>query len=592
MANIRIPENYRESVDRSVFDLDRDKRSTIHCGVNIPIYFKKMYPGDSFNLRLASLIQSNPMLAPLMGRFKLRTSVFFEPLSNLYGWFDNNTGQSTDELLNRKHHTYKFGGNMAPDYGNRNTYYSPEYTPGRNPENPDHPDTTYRTPGIGRGGIFDYVGVAPGFVVPGDQMYGSEINIDKILAYLDIIRTYYVNRQEDTIPYISPNYQPVDGTWQDYFNFADFSLKNLDDLFMWLRQQPDGVQFPVQNVDEDSGPGALINYLSGSVFGPSSGLFCSMYEPDYFMNFLSNDVGKVKSMLVPTDQGISMHEVYFKNKLQRIIDRYDVSGGIFSNWLRSVWGVSTHKNMDIPDLIGSVSTMIDTSNITAVSNDVVSAEGQDSTYVGQLFGNVNQFDSKRNNPDKKFDFYVKAEEEGYCVVIVSLLPMPDYCENIEPDLLRLNFADDYKPQLSQLGFQDVQAGDFSVLPIVDSDGLLSDAGETTVDPDEVAPSEIVAKQVAWLDLMTDTNRVHGEFATFGYYDYWVLRRQFRKYAVQNDSWYGSRRTSSFDMSRYINPLDWQYMFTGTTLGDPNFFLQFSFDIKAVRPVSKRFMPSM
>ncbi|WGL31246.1 major capsid protein [Dipodfec virus UOA04_Rod_841] len=597
MSNIRIPQDYKEDVNYSVHDLSREKRSTIHAGLNIPIYFKKMYPGDKFTLNLASLIQSNPMLSPLMGRYKLRTNVFFEPLSNLYGWLDNNKQLSTEELLNRRHHTFNIGDFVRFTSDSNDVYYSPA-SDLSDVLGSVIPAGSSAMPGTARGGILDYVGVAPGFVCMDDDSgdaYGSELCLDKVLAYLDIIRTYYVNRQEKTIPFVSYPLSQSPGQKPFEFSFSHYEHSKLDDLFMWLRNQPDGVTFGRSfgsTVTEGSPEGDFYDYLHKILYGSFSGLFCAMYEPDYFMNYLSSDVGKVKSVIRPGDQGISMHEFYFQNKLQRLIDRYDVSGGIFSNWIRSVWGVRSSKNMDVPDLIGSLSTFVDTSNITTVSNTVV---GEDGSPAGEIYGNVNQFDSKRNNPGKKFDFYVDAgDDEGYCVVIVSLIPLPDYSENIEPDLLRTSFADDYKPQLAQLGFQDVRAGDFSVLPTTDDDGFITFPGETTVDSSEVSSSDIVAKQIAWFDLMTDTNRVHGEFSNFGYYDYWVLRRRFRKYDAKEilSGKLSAQSSSVFDMSRYINPLDWQYPFVGTSLFDPNFFLQFSFDIKAVRPIGKRFMPSM
>lgn len=561
MANIRIPQNYEQKINKALHDLDKEVRYTSHCGLNVPVRFKRIFPNDNFRMDVSTLLQTNALQAPLMGRFKLRTMMFFEPFSNLYGWYDNNTKTTTEELLEKRHWTYTYTG-VATGEDDYNPYN-------------DNPFSTSPIGGFPRGSVLDFVGVPPAGVVCGIGGGTGElvINVDRVLAYLDIIRTYMASPQEDFIPYYayqgtSSNKTPI---------LKKYLRSDLDQLFMDLRYQKNGGRLADVNTPAVA---RLREYLEDANTGPHAGLFCATYEPDYYNNFLANKVGRVRAEVDASEGTFSIHEMYFQNAKQLLIDRFDVSGGTFSAWSRSVWGSRASRSADVPDIIGSLTTIIDPRNITAVANSYSNMPDSNS-FVGDMYGQINSADTSLR---KKYKFVLGSKEDGILVVMQQLIPCTDYSQGIDIELLRTNFLDEYYPQFSQIGFQSVPKSVYSLLPALDDGGKI-----ITFDENNYTFQTAVAKQVAWLDSMTDTNRVHGEFSNFGRYEYWVLKRRFSHYSsLESD---GTLRDSSFGVTAYIDPLDWQYMFAAQTLNDPNYFFQLNLKTTALRPIGKRFMPA-
>lgn len=563
MTSTAIPLSYKPKVNKSAKNLSQVKRLSLLPGVNIPTLFSDMYPHDYFKISIDSLLQSNALQAPLMGNFKLRNICVFEPLSNLYGWYDNNTRQTTAEIMSKKMHTYAI---PSTPPGND---YQPQL---------DDPDSTEIT-GIPRGGIFDYLGIPPGTLNtdPSEESSNLVICVDRILAYIDFIRMYSVNRQEESVPYL------IGGLNSSITPVRYVPISTLDSLFMELRYLKDGFAF-----GEDTVPSGNIgmlwfeNYLSECCKGKNSGLFLALYEPDFFMNFLSNKVGTtVSKVSMDSSNSFTIHELYFRNKIQKIIDSFDLSGGVMSNWSRTLWGARPKGSRDVPDIIGSVTHVIDPSNVTIVSNTYNETAGTGSA-AGELAGNINQYNNSRNGSNNRFHF--GTQEEGIFLVITQLIPLPDYSQGIDTPLTRLTYMDKYKEQLQRLGFQDVAQKIYSALPNTNSTGQNALGGTTGYNVERN-----LYKQIAWLDLMTATNRVHGDFSNFGSKEYWTLNRRFATYSSMAN---GNRRLSRFDFSKYIDPRDWQYMFAAQTASDHNFYLQLGFGIKAIRPMGKRFIPSM
>lgn len=565
MATIRIPKDYEQPINKAIHNPSKEIRYTGFCGLNVPAYFKRIYPNDNWRFDISTLLQSSALEAPLMGRFKLRTMAFFEPYSNIYGWYDNNTRTSTENLLSKKHWTFTISSATT------NVEYNPHDT---------HSDAAAGvTPGIPRGSLLDFIGVPPGYVPYGYSNSNPSlgdyvvINIDRVLAYLDVVRTYLCNNQEDNIPY----YGYVSNGASYDLGIKYYSRALLDELFMDLRYQTNGGDISLVGTTATN---RLVEYLNDCLVGPNAGLFFAMYEPDYYNNFLSSKVGVTKATVDTSGDSFSIHELYFQNSKQLLIDRFDLSGGTFSAWSKTVWGTRASRAADVPDIIGSTTTVIDPRNITAVANTYSNTSSQN-TYTGELFGQINNAASTVN---KKYKYILGSREDGILIIVQQLIPCVDYSEGFDIEILRTNFLDEYYPQFAQLGYQNVPKRIYSAMPPLNDDGIV-----INIDENNFKMDSSIAKQISWLDLMTDTNRVHGEFSNFGMYEYWVLKRRYTKYASAESS--GNLRESSFALTSYIDPLDWQYPFAGQTIGDPNFFFQINLDIKALRPIGKRFMPA-
>lgn len=548
MANFRVPLDYNNDVDRSIFNRSLSKRTSLDAGFVIPIYSRKLMAGERWRCDPHALIKSDPLQAPLYGTYKQRVSVFFDSDSNYYGWYDNNRRVSTAQLLQKQRHRYKFADAIGSSFRADEDYV---------------PDLV-----VGRGCVADYAGVAPGFI-PCDEDIVQYFDVGFFLTYLNIFRNYIANDQEDLAPY-------VDGVLTESSPYAYVKLTDLDDMFIALRNVQDGLDLSTY-----SPTSAIFNwfrsYLQSCFKKYDGGLFRSTFLPDQFVNLLNrNNAGNVKSTVVSSKQSdgsysFNIDTFRFRNKLQRLIDRYDVSGGRFRNWLRTVWDVETRRDMDIPELISVSQAIIDPTQVTAQS---ASADQS----LGQFGGNFDRYN--RSNA-----ISITASTPGRVMVLYELIPMVDYCQNIDRELLETKFADEYNPEFAQLGFESVPLSDYTVLPDVNANKFV-----------ETTPfTSSVGKQVAWLRHMTDYNRVHGEFSNGGLRDFWVLQRRYSKNSgvlpglPGNDAAPFSQHAT---ITQYVDPLEFKYPFVTRDLTEPSWNLQFALNVNTVRPLGKRFMPTL
>lgn len=572
MAQIRIPKDYDKKTMRSVHNRSCIRRTTMHPGLLIPIYSRRVMAGEKLFIDPVTVLQTNALIAPLMGSFRLQLAVFFDSDSNYYGWMDNNARLTTNDYLNLKRHRATFSKIMPADLNFESTFKS--WT---------------REMGVQPSSILNYAGfpmMSTAVNNTDDQstLIDPQIDLGFIFTYLNIFRNYYCNNQEDTFPIVDKNVFSIEG---QAFPFTRHNLTLLDKLFKELRFQDDGYNFDnAPNASALPGMSWFKSNYFRSTWSSFGGLLPCTYQPDLMTNLL-NVSNNVKSYVRITTSGaeqntFTIDTLRFQNKLQRLIDRLDVSGGRFSNWLRAVWGVKTRKDMDIPELIGVTQKLIDPTEIVTKSNsDVIGPV--DERFVGDLASNFNKTDGHRGH-----SFY--ASTPGRVMIIATLVPNVDYVQGLDYEISKVDFADDYVPEFSQLGFQSVPLSRYSVLPIFDGAGLGPDF-DPIIKADMLDPlTTSVGKQVAWLEEMTDVNRNFGEFDWNGLYNYWVLNRRYSLLG-QHSTALNSVQFQPV-VTQYINPLEYQYPFVLQSIADPNWFLQVGLRIKAVRPIGKRYMPNL
>lgn len=584
MANFRIPLNYKEHVSRAVHNLSTTRRTTCHAMTAIPLYFRKMMNGDTFYFQTPQLLlQSQPTFAPVMGTYRLRIEWYFDSDANRYGWIDNNDRQTTEEVVNNRRHSFNFD---YPDEENDFSITVFQDDTLRNIMNRN------KNAFFNHGCITDYMGIAPGTM---RNTFSKPFALDYILAYLNVMRTYHINTQFPNMPYIDNRFDSFNPNNQPYgWTFGYYSLKDLDNLFKMLRYFDNGHDFSLDFGQTDLPQKYRACYMQFKRYlkccsQPHGGLFCTQYEPDLYRNLLNSDLQTLKAEISTNSDGsFTIEEFRFKNRLQMIYDRIASVGGRRSDVVRARWGITSNKGRDIPELLCVRSEYIDTSAIT--SNNASGNAGKDNDIVpGDLSGNVNQ--RKFPKGTQKFT----ATESGVLMAIVTITPLVDYCQNVERELFEVRFEDSFTPQMAQRGFEDVPFSDYSTIAKLEYDN----EDPTAYPQDDV--NNVVGKQIAWLREMTATNRVFGEFATAGFFETWVLKRNYTALSyveseVYDDEIGGDRVVhypiTSTNISPYGNPLEWQYPFVAQTIDDPNFYLQVAFDIKAVRPVGRRYMPTL
>ena len=130
---------------------------------------------------------------------------------------------------------------------------------------------------------------------------------------------------------------------------------------------------------------------------------------------------------------------------------------------------------------------------------------------------------------------VKVKEPSYIMGIVSITPRIDYSQGNKWDMNLLTFNDFHKPQLDEIGFQDLITDQMAYF-----DTKLDGGGE--------AIFKSAGKVPAWLNYMTNVNKVYGSFADENDSMFMVLNR---RYEGRVDS--TGENFEIKDLTTYIDP---------------------------------------
>ena len=85
--------------------------------------------------------------------------------------------------------------------------------------------------------------------------------------------------------------------------------------------------------------------------------------------------------------------------------------------------------------------------------------------------------------------------------------------------------------------------------------------------------------------MTNVNKVYGNFAAGMPEEFMVLNRNYTPIIDKNG-------VAIEDLTTYIDPVKFNYIFADTNLDAMNFWLQIKFDIKARRLISAKQIPNL
>ena len=92
----------------------------------------------------------------------------------------------------------------------------------------------------------------------------------------------------------------------------------------------------------------------------------------------------------------------------------------------------------------------------------------------------------------------------------------------------------------------------------------------------------LGKQPAWLNYMTDFNRVYGNFADPDNEMFMTLNRRYEM----------DENYRIADLTTYIDPSKFNYIFAQTELDAQNFWVQIACDITARRKMSAKVIPNL
>lgn len=526
----------------SNFDLSRASRFTSAPGLLYPVLIEDCLPGDKVNLNINSLIKTYPLLSPLMGQFKVQFDVFYCPWKNYVGSMHSNTAKF-DPL----------------------TSALPFLRTNRTPNDPegllfDKSVNMHST-------LNDFMGIPYGFQNCKSNESGEaepiDINALRYLSYWDIVRNYYRDPQVDTVNFM---YHGV---------VRSTSASGLDSEFqkqLTLNNSTSLNSLYAGGVGSNTGMADLIGSCSFANLGlsflnmqPLDGLCLRTYKPDLNSAWLSTSTfNQTQSRTKVTTSGNSFTVDQFRtaNKLTKYLERTMVAGGRYDDYVRANYGISDRSDLMIPEFFGSASTSL-------TFEDVVSTASTDNKELGALAGRGYGLLGSRSH-------YMTCRNHGTLMVIMSLVPVPDYYEGMHPSLLKTSMTDVFAPSLDCLGFQPRMLSALSARApvvaghVVNWDGSLDPFGQS------------VGQQPAWSEYTSALNELHGDCVNT--LKYWTLARPFTRSTAQGDV--------IPVPSNYVYPTDYNYAFADTSATAQNFIVQCSFGLRMRRCISKSVMPTL
>ncbi|WNK13895.1 MAG: major capsid protein [Microvirus sp.] len=445
---------------RNAFDLSHEKKLSANLSDLTPIYLQELVPGDRFRGSTEMIIKFAPLIAPVMHRINAYIHYFFVPNRLLWdNWQPFITG-GTD-------------GKSAPVfpyllYKETNKQY------------------------FGVGSLPDYFGIPP--IAQTDTIVGeTKINALPFRAYKLIYNEYY--RDQTLTPFV--DIQKTDAEdiqlseiavmrkrqWEkDYFTSAQITSQRGDDVLIPMDAN---YKFPSEFVDATGAP------------LPGSGSIDMQAGGATVLNgALQGTIENIESL------DATVNDLRTAIVLQQWLEKNMRAGA------RYVEQILAHFQRRVPDYRLQRPELIGGGKQTVMISEVLANFESAETAQGKMAGHGVSIGNQSG-------FKYTADEHGYIVGILSVLPRTCYMQGINRMFFKENKFDFYFPEFAHIGEQ----------PIFGK--------EIYWDKGNVGNDTVFGYQSRFADYKYTPDSVHGEFRTN--LEYWHLARKFANRPQLNHS---------------------------------------------------------
>ena len=523
---------------KSNVNLSHVSPTTLAPGNLIPISFTRILAGDDLRFKPSAFVQAMPMNAPLVNGFKLCLEYFFVP-DRLYNWdlLVDNTGVTDDPdnvqfpQIQVPVSALEAQGEFYFNFSARDTATSA---------------AIYKI--VAPGSLADYCGFPVG-MMPTFESGRASFSALKMLGVLDIYYHYYVNQQLPNFP--TASFWPDSPTVSSERNLY-YDVQLLRSLLDYVKRSPT----PATAISEwlaDSGASQGTDLGSWQWFCSRASIFQRCLPPYYLESWLATsgyEDSEIKVDLDADGKSISFRNISAQSHIQRWLDLALAGGSRYSDYINSQFDVSHLKHHTTPLYLGSDRQYLGSNVIYQTTG-----AGDSSSPLGAFAGQAAGGETFRQ---RSYHF----GENGYFVVMASLVPDVIYSRGLDPFNRELTLGDVYVPALDNIAMQPLMLEELNAVPNLKSlQKIKNGSGEAakwhyaiTVQPDSVTKNTALGYVPAWSQLMQNVSRAHGRLTTD--LKYWLLNRDYgvdvdsvSDVSVLNKSWVADLRN---DVANALN----------------------------------------
>jgi hypothetical protein len=449
---------------------------------------------------------------------------------------------------------------------------------------------------------FNYDTSAPQVDVPQNPNQ-TQLPLDAY-SYITVNYTGTRPNNSDIVIYVD-NYvltiTSVYETYADYTGYIVFGVPNMNYIGRILKAwdyskgsvpvsaKPQLTQFPLRNIDQlrinilkftGSGTPFLISDNTSVTPAPYStilannatnqrtslqykmeGLCVKTYNSDLFNNWINTltvNSLNTRSSINTTGGSFTMDALNMAKKVYDYLARIAVAGGTYDDWIETAWSTDTIQRAESPIYEGGLRKEV-------VFQEVISQSASEGQPLGQLGGM-----GRMSRMHKGGKLTIKTKEVSTLMACFSLTPRIDYSQgNSWINNLR-TLEDVHKPGFDQIGFQDLITDQMAYW-------------DTNIDASNNLTFKSAGKQPAWVNYMTNVNKVRGNFAIPTSQMFMTLTRRYT---------YDNTIKGIQDLTTYIDPSKYNYIFADASIDAQNFWVHIETKIEVRRKMSAKLMPNI
>lgn len=410
------------------------------------------------------------------------------------------------------------------------------------------------------------------WVLNGDEESSSIFaRIPKSTGFVTTIGSVYVDASVDTIYDIEPRLAP--------FQLDDIDKMKKDLYKANLNNEEFVLGTDTVNGERDYGvltgwlkTMVIDGKLEGSARSNQEGLLVKTYKSDLFNNWMDteyiagpNGINELTKVGVGED-GFTINELNVKNKVYDIMNRIAVTDGSHKSYIGVTYSHYGMSEITGPVYEGGMSQTITFQEV--ISNATSASTEAGEQPLGTLAGRGAMRDDRKGGHVK-----VKVDEESYVIGITCITPIIDYSQGNAWDTNLKNLNELHKPGLDQIGFQDLPTDWMAYW-------------DTRIDNDGEVHFKSAGKQPSWIHYQTSVPVIRGNFAMQDKEGFMILDRRYEPTSIAGD------RIRIKDLTTYIDPKKYNYIFADTRRDAMNFWLQMGVGITARIKMSANSMPNL